>query len=128
MCLKCGTFHDSVEQQFQFTEPTKCRNPQCSKGRAIFLHLILSYLLSSHLILSNKSSFLDYFPLILQISSFFFYSLFLLYLFILTFHHSSLSVFTPSFYSFLIVSKPIISYTIGSYYLIDEKQFISLVV
>ena len=31
-CKKCGTVHSSVEQQFQFTEPQICRNPQCVGG------------------------------------------------------------------------------------------------
>ena len=39
-CIKCGTFHDSVEQQFQFTEPTVCRNPQCSRGEIWLNHII----------------------------------------------------------------------------------------
>jgi DNA replication licensing factor MCM6 len=28
-CRKCGTNHPLVEQQFQYTEPQVCRNPQC---------------------------------------------------------------------------------------------------
>ena len=31
-CTKCGTLHPSVEQQYQFTEPQVCKNPQCTKG------------------------------------------------------------------------------------------------
>ena len=31
-CTKCGTVHPSVEQQFQYTEPQVCKNPQCAKG------------------------------------------------------------------------------------------------
>ena len=32
ICKKCGTLHPSVEQQYQYTEPQVCSNPQCSKG------------------------------------------------------------------------------------------------
>ena len=31
-CTKCGTVHPSVEQQYQYTEPQVCKNPQCAKG------------------------------------------------------------------------------------------------
>jgi DNA replication licensing factor MCM6 len=29
ICRKCGTLHNNIEQQFQFTEPTVCKNQQC---------------------------------------------------------------------------------------------------
>jgi DNA replication licensing factor MCM6 len=32
VCKKCGTLHASVEQQYEYTEPQVCKNPQCSKG------------------------------------------------------------------------------------------------
>jgi DNA replication licensing factor MCM6 len=33
ICRKCGTMHHSVEQQFQYTEPNVCKNPQCPGGK-----------------------------------------------------------------------------------------------
>lgn len=32
VCKKCATMHRSVEQQFQYTEPHICKNPQCPRG------------------------------------------------------------------------------------------------
>jgi DNA replication licensing factor MCM6 len=43
-CKKCGTLHAAVEQQFQFTEPHRCRHPNCQSnmfqmlvGQSIFV-------------------------------------------------------------------------------------------
>lgn len=32
ICKHCGSDHQNVEQQFQYTEPQVCKNPQCVKG------------------------------------------------------------------------------------------------
>ena len=32
ICRKCGSVHPAVEQQFQYTEPPVCKNPQCTKS------------------------------------------------------------------------------------------------
>lgn len=32
ICSNCGTIHNGIEQQFQYSEPQVCKNPSCSKG------------------------------------------------------------------------------------------------
>lgn len=31
LCKKCGSVHPAIEQQFQYTEPPVCKNPQCGQ-------------------------------------------------------------------------------------------------
>lgn len=47
ICRKCGTVIESVEQQFQFTEPQICKKPTCVKGR-------------DFQVLLDKSTFVDW--------------------------------------------------------------------
>ncbi len=47
ICRKCNTVHGGVEQQFQYTEPVVCKNPQCAKSNDFQLIL-------------DKSTFIDW--------------------------------------------------------------------
>jgi DNA replication licensing factor MCM6 len=47
ICKKCGTVHSFVEQQYHYTEPSVCKNPQCA-NRSNFQLII------------DKSSFIDW--------------------------------------------------------------------
>ena len=40
ICTDCGTIHAGIEQQFQYTEPQICKNPQCRKGSKKFQLLV----------------------------------------------------------------------------------------
>ena len=33
VCTKCGTIHNGIEQQFQYTEPIVCKSPSCENAR-----------------------------------------------------------------------------------------------
>lgn len=48
ICRNCGTTIPSVEQQFQYTEPIVCKNPQCSDGAKDFQ------------LITDKSLFIDW--------------------------------------------------------------------
>jgi DNA replication licensing factor MCM6 len=39
ICRKCGFVDPAVEQQFQYTEPVLCRNPQCKANNDFQLAL-----------------------------------------------------------------------------------------
>lgn len=46
-CIRCGTLHNSVDQQYVYTEPHVCRNVDCSnKGLGHFNRYVS--LISSH--------------------------------------------------------------------------------
>ena len=40
ICIDCGTVHAGIEQQFEYTEPQLCKNPQCRKGSKKFQLLL----------------------------------------------------------------------------------------
>ena len=40
-CRKCGQLHKGVEQQYQYTPPQVCRNPQCKHTNANEWNLVL---------------------------------------------------------------------------------------